>query len=78
MTYRKAVALIAEATNKAHDERCFETGNCDIESELDTALEREHGASRRTEIVEAGEVISAHLRQYDREQITPKATEGRT
>jgi hypothetical protein len=68
MTYLEAVALMTAETKKEHDERCFETGHCDLENEIDLALVN----VRRARIVEAEKVIGGHLRQYDSEQITPR------
>jgi hypothetical protein len=74
MTYQEAVALMTAETKKEHDERCFETGHCDLENEIDLALVnvRREVNERRARIVEAGKVIGGHLRQYDSEQITPR------
>ncbi len=73
MTYDEAVALLASESGSAHEPRCFEVGDCDVESAARQAREalKQEVLRRRKKIEEAVDVINEHLAVYDRKQIVP-------
>ncbi|HKS27772.1 MAG TPA: hypothetical protein VJS44_08130 [Pyrinomonadaceae bacterium] len=74
MTYEEAIGVINEYTNSVHDEQCFEVGNCDVKAKAEEARRRVGlNIVALARINQAETVITAHLKQYDAEQIIPNA-----
>lgn len=62
MTYEEAVSFIAEMTGSAHDERCFEAGECDLTEQAARARREAVGNALRR-VDEAEQAIREHVKR---------------